>query len=73
MTDQTIKQAVRNHASVAEMVSADIRLKQNAGLLLKVCKLALLEFERISYQKRADPEVIKAIRTAVARAEGTEV
>lgn len=41
----------------------------SAELLLKVCKLALLEFDLISYQIKADPRVIAVIKAAVARAE----
>lgn len=50
--------------------------RQNASLiaaapsLLKVAKLALAEFQRISYQKKADPQVLDIIRKVIAKAEG---
>lgn len=41
-----------------------------APSLLKAVKLALMEFERMSYQKKADAEVIEVLRATVAIAEG---
>ncbi len=41
----------------------------NEEVLLKAAKLALLEFDRISYQIKADPIVLGCIRAAIARAE----
>ena len=43
--------------------------RANATLLLKAAKLALLEFDRISYQIKADPAVIDIIKQIVAKAE----
>jgi hypothetical protein len=37
-------------------------------MLVKAIIVALKEFDRISYQKKADPEVIKLLRLAIEKA-----
>mgnify|MGYP006895933892 CR=1 FL=1 len=46
--------------------------QRTAKNLVKAIELALDEFERIGYQKKADPEVIAVLKLAVvkAKAEG---
>jgi len=51
---------------------ADARLIAAAPTLLKGLKLAVMEFERIAYQKKIDPELMKLFKKAIAKAEGTE-
>ncbi len=52
---------------------ADQNIIAAAPTLLKAVRLALAEFERISYQKQADPQVIRLLNAAVQRAEGQPV
>ena len=46
------------------------KLRGCAPALLKACELALLEFDRISYQIKADSEVIACIQKVVKKAKG---
>lgn len=61
----TIAAVVNNNDS-----AADAHLIAASPALLKACKLALMEFERNAYQKKADPEVVRMIEMAVYKAEG---
>lgn len=45
-------------------------LTKAAPLLLTAVRLALLEFERISYQKKADGGVLAVLKAAAAKAAG---
>ncbi len=63
MTDQQI-------FAIANDIEAKI-VERDRRILLKAAKLALLEFERIRYQIKADPEVIAVITKAVQIAEST--
>jgi hypothetical protein len=55
---------------VDEQSRANARLIAAAPTLLKAVKLALMELERISYQKRADQKIIDLLNKAVAKATG---
>ena len=41
-------------------------------VMLKACKLALLEFDRIGYQIKADPKVVELITKAIELGEAAE-
>lgn len=49
---------------------ANARLIAAAPTLLKGLKLAVMEFERIAYQKKCDPEILSGLKLAIAKAEG---
>ncbi len=38
---------------------------KSTRIALKAIRLALMEFQRISYQKKADPKVIEALQKAL--------
>lgn len=53
----------------ADEANANAALIAMAPSLLKGLKLAVLEFERISYQKKCNPELLDALKLAIAKAE----
>lgn len=63
-----------NGGVVAEMKhdnkAANAALIAAAPSLLKAVELALLEFDRISYQKKANPEILGLLNAAIRKAKG---
>lgn len=66
-----MNKSTRNYVKGLEQQSRIAQATRDAApALLKACRLALLEFERISYLKKTDPEVIAAIEGTISKAEG---
>lgn len=52
---------------------ANARLISMAPTMLKGLEMAVLEFERIQYQKKCDPEVLAGLKKCIAMAKGEKL
>lgn len=63
---------VNGLAPTDETALANAALIAQAPTMLKGLKAAVAEFERISYQKKCDPELLEMLKLCIAKAEGKD-